>query len=88
MVTALLRYQHCFLQKNKQVTDDLESQVKQNKKMLESQQAMEKDMGLKRIELSRLSTDNGVLQKKVSLTVFKWLINRCSKASIFVGLAG
>ena len=56
----------------KQVTDDLESQVKQNKKMLESQQAMEKDLGLKRIEVSRLNTDNGLLQKKVHHIDFRW----------------
>ena len=55
----------------KQVTDDLESQVKQNKKMLESQQAMEKDLGLKRIEVSRLNTDNSLLQKKVWCPIYE-----------------
>lgn len=58
-------YSNQFFFVCKQVTDDLESQVKQNKKMLESQQAMEKELGLKRIEVSRLNTDNGLLQKKV-----------------------
>jgi hypothetical protein len=66
---------HCYvisISLWKQVTDDLESQVKQNKKMLESQQAMEKDLGLKRIEVSRLNTDNGLLQKKVHHIDFRW----------------
>lgn len=56
-----------------QVTDDLENQVKQNKKLLENQQAMEKELALTKIEVSRLNTDNSLLQKKVK-TIFLMLI--------------
>eukprot|EP01036_Dinobryon_divergens_P027374 gene27374-36141_t len=64
-IEKCLRDYDALLAKTQKVTDDLESQVKQNKKMLESQQAMEKELGLKRIEVSRLNTDNGLLQKKL-----------------------
>lgn len=60
-----LREYESLFAKAQKLTEDLESQVQQNKNILASQILIDKDLKLKNIEIGRLTTEKGVLERKV-----------------------
>eukprot|EP01038_Epipyxis_sp_PR26KG_P008365 gene8365-11319_t len=60
-----LRDYDALLAKTQKLSEDLEVQVQQNKKILLGQVTLDKEMKLKSIEIGRLNTEKGVLERKV-----------------------
>lgn len=54
-----------LLTRTEKISSDLESQIGQTKKLQVDQLTMEKEMKLKHIEIGRLNTDKGLLERKV-----------------------
>mmetsp|Transcript_32437 Transcript_32437/g.54687 ORF Transcript_32437/g.54687 Transcript_32437/m.54687 type:complete len:902 (-) Transcript_32437:178-2883(-) len=60
-----LRDYDALLERTKSVSEDLEGEVTNNKKLQASILTMEKDLKLKQLEVGRLNTEKGLLERRV-----------------------